>query len=132
MERYVKEPEDGSVIGNITYSAEEARIDGQELINRIRGSRKLQDRWGIEGLDDLQLSYCSVLDEYVPKGGDIELIVTSRRNNTKPRHVFTGFDLNTCMTAWYPGSGLVVQDPLNSFLGKTDITLTNVNLWSVT
>ena len=57
VERYVKEREDESCIGKyhpyITYSAEEAQSEGQELVDKIRGSSKLQSQWGVEGLDDL-------------------------------------------------------------------------------
>ena len=57
VERYVREPEDGSLIGKyfpyITYSAEEARREDQELLDTIRGRPKLQSQWGVEGLDNL-------------------------------------------------------------------------------
>ena len=53
VERYVKAPEDGSIIGNITYSAEESQYEGQELLDTIRGSPKLRSQWGQEGFEDL-------------------------------------------------------------------------------
>ena len=110
-----------------TYSKDRLQQQGQELLDRIQASEILQERWGVDTMDEniCAIPFCPNLNQMKPKGqdsGDIELIVTrDAYHDAYPEDVISRFDMDICKIACYFGYGYIIPNPRDSFRGITAI-----------
>ena len=124
----MREPYHGEFLcsGGITwqYSSEESRGLGLSLKRQIMSSPILMNRWGGEGIIDIDVPYNRALDGYNPKGQyDIEVIVAADNNGARAEteNVLDMFDINICRSAYYLSEGFVIPNPWASLWGRTNV-----------